>query len=77
MLTGVGLFMLFAHWIDLLWLVQPEFFAEGPSITWMEIGTFLGFLGLFGTMVLRFLSKNSVVAIGDPRLSESVHHHHV
>lgn len=76
MLTGIGFFMLFAHWIDLMWLIQPEFNKEGPKIGWIEIGTALGFIGLFGFAVIQFLRKNIVVAIGDPRLAESVHGHH-
>ncbi len=76
MLLGVGTFMLIANWIDMLWIVQPEFFHEGPKFGWIELGVPMAFLGLFGFVVVRFLSNNTVVAIGDPRLAESVHHHH-
>ncbi len=75
-LKVVGCFMLVAQWIDILWLVQPEFFKEGPRIGIVEIGMTLGFAGVFLFFVSRFLSKNNVVAIGDPRLAESVFHHH-
>lgn len=78
LLLGVGIFMLIAQWIDVLWMVQPQFKSavDGPIVSWIEIGTALGFLGLFGLTVTRFLAKNNIVAIGDPRLAESVHHHH-
>jgi hypothetical protein len=75
-LVAVAVFMLIAQWIDILWLVQPNFFKDGPRVGIFEIGVTLGFLGLFLFAALRFLSKNNVVAIGDPRLAESVHHHH-
>ena len=68
--------MLFAHWIDIVWMVQPEFYPEGPKFGLTEIGTLIGFVGIFGLIVGRFLSKHNVLAIGDPRLDESVHHHH-
>ncbi len=74
-LLGVGIFMLAAQWIDLLWIVQPNFHS-GPVVGWIEIGTTFGFAGLFGLAVTRFLSAHNIVAIGDPRLAESVHHHH-
>lgn len=74
--VAVGVFMLVAHWIDVLWLIQPEFFKEGPRVGLTEIGTLMGFAGLFGFVVVRFLSKHNVVAIGDPKLSQSVLHHH-
>lgn len=75
-LIFVGIFMLVAQWIDMMWMVQPEFFKEGPRVGLIEIGMTIGFIGLFGTMVTRFLAKHRVVAIGDPRLPEAVFHHH-
>ncbi len=72
----IGGFMLIAQWIDVLWMVQPEFFKDGPRIGFTELGVTLGFLGVFGLLLFRFLAKNNVVAIGDPRLEESVFHHH-
>ncbi|MFZ9595571.1 MAG: molybdopterin oxidoreductase [Bdellovibrionia bacterium] len=76
-LRNVAIFMLVAQWIDVMWMVQPEFFAQGPKFGWMEIGLTLGFLGMFGLAIARFLSRHSTVAIGDPRLAEAVFHHHL
>jgi hypothetical protein len=76
LLLGVGIFMLIAQWIDMMWIVQPEFFRDGPKFGVIEAGVTAGFLGLFCLLVSRFLSKNNVVAVGDPRLAESVFHHH-
>lgn len=75
-LLGVGAWMLLAQWVDLLWIAQPEYSRTGPVVGWQEIGTTLGFAGVFGLMVVRFLSKHNAVAVGDPRLAESVFHHH-
>ena len=75
-LATAGIFMLIAQWVDVMWMVQPEFFKEGPQFGWVEVGTTVGFLGIFGILVSRFLAKNNVVAIKDPRLVESVFHHH-
>lgn len=75
-LMKVAIWMLFAQWIDLIWIIQPEFFKQGPQISWFEIAGFLGFAGLFGLLTTRFLSKNNIVAIRDPKIIESVFHHH-
>lgn len=77
MLLGVGLFMLVAQWVDVLWLVQPNLnpFKEGPVVGWIELGVAAGFIGVFGLVVARFLGQNNIVAIGDPRLSETLAHH--
>lgn len=76
LLCGVSVFMLIAQMIDLIWVVQPEFFKNGPVFGWIELGTTIGFAGAFGFTVVRFLSKNNVLAIGDPKVEESVFHHH-
>lgn len=75
MLWAMGWWMLIAQWIDVLWMVQPEFSPEGPVFGWTEVGITLGFVGLFGLLVFRFLGKHSIVAIGDPRLPEAVFQH--
>lgn len=75
-LGSVAVFMLIAQWIDVMWMVQPEFFSTGPKFGLVEIGVTLGFIGVFGLFVSRFLAKHNIVAIGDPRLEESVFHHH-
>ena len=77
MLLGVGIFMLVAQWVDVFWMVQPVAQPEGPAFGIIEIGTTLGFIGMFGWAVMQFLARHNVVCIGDPRLEESVFHHHV
>ena len=41
----------------------------------LEVGTFLGFLGLFLYVVFNALSKAPLVPEKDPYLEESLHHH--
>ncbi|MGE0616325.1 MAG: molybdopterin oxidoreductase [Bacteriovoracia bacterium] len=76
LLTFMAWWMLVAQWVDVVWMVQPEFFADGPRVVPLELLVTLGFVGAFGLVVARFLGKHNVLAIGDPRLSESVFHHH-
>lgn len=77
----VAWFMLIAHWIDLLWVTQPEMkhggheLSQGPTVGLIEIGVTLGFVGFFGLAIFSFLQKNKIVAIGDPKLTESVFEH--
>ena len=77
-LLFVGLWMLGAHWIDVLWLVQPESHPNGYQFKglWIDLAGFIGLGGIFVFCVTRFLSKQSVVAIRDPKLAEAVFHHH-
>ena len=41
----------------------------------LELGTFIGFLGLFFYVALTVLSKAALVPKNDPYLEESMHHH--
>ena len=39
---------------------------------WIEIGAFLGFLGVFLSCIFRFGRRYPMVAIGDPLLAEAL-----
>jgi hypothetical protein len=67
--------ILIGHWIDLYWNILPAFSEQGVALGWTEIGITLGFVGLFGLMVLRFLSRHPVAAHRDPLFEESVRFH--
>ena len=54
----------------------PVGFVAGFSIPGiLEIGTFIGFLGLFLYVVFNQLAKGDLVPENDPYLAESLHHH--
>ncbi len=74
-LVAVAILVLVMQYVDLYWLVYPNFFDGKPVFGFIEIATFVGFAGLFLTAVMRFFSKNSLVATRDPRLHEALKHH--
>ncbi len=74
-LVRVGILLLIMQWVDIYWLVYPNFNDGHVVFSFQEIGLFLGFLGVFIYTVARFFTKNSVVAVKDPYIHESVNHH--
>ncbi len=70
----VGLIILIMQYVDIYWLVYPNLDSNSVQFGWQEIGVFMGFLGLFTLAVTRFLTKNNLVPIRDPRIQESIHH---
>ena len=74
-LVGISVLVLVMQYIDIYWLVYPNFNDGVPQFGFWEIGMFLLFAGLFIATLVRFLSKNSIVAVRDPRMHESVNHH--
>lgn len=65
------------QYLDLNWMIQPQIFEGGPRIHWGDIGVWVGFLGVFGLLVTRFLQRNNVLAVRDPFLPDAVFHHHI
>ncbi|MGE0634453.1 MAG: molybdopterin oxidoreductase [Pseudobdellovibrionaceae bacterium] len=74
-LKAVCCLILFAQWMDIYWLVYPNFNDNAVTFSLWEVGMFLGFLGLFLAGIYRFLSKNNVIPVKDPRLHEALAHH--
>ena len=68
--------LLFMHYIDIYWLIYPNFkghILQIPSL--LEAGIFVGFLGLFLLALQRYLSKHSMIPLKDPKLKDSISHH--
>ena len=74
-LVSISILVLVMQYVDLYWLVYPNFFDGIPQFGFWEIGIFLGFFGLFLMTMIQFLKKNNLVAIKDPRLHEALKHH--
>lgn len=74
-MTFVGCIIFFGHWMDVFMIVTPGAMKDHGHIGLLEIGTFLGFLGLFLFVVLKALSKRPLLVKGHPYLQESLHHH--
>lgn len=74
-LASVCVLILVMQYVDLYWLVYPNYSNEFVAFSWMEIGAFVGFLGGFGLVVTQFLAKYNLLPIKDPRRSESNAHH--
>lgn len=74
--------ILLIQWVDIYWMVFPEFIRvfeidalKGTAISGHFVLSFLvgmGFLGFFILAMVKFLGKNSVVPIGEPKLLSSV-----
>jgi hypothetical protein len=80
MLTIIATILVIGHWLDYFVMVMPG--SVGPQanwyseISWIELGTFVGFAGLFTFLVLTALTKfKSLIPKHHPFLQESLHHH--
>jgi hypothetical protein len=80
-LAVAAVYILFVHLIDIYWLIMPTAGAHGPGeplhlgegllvhgLAWVGIGGF--FFAAFGFI----MKRNKLLAIGDPRIEESLSH---
>jgi hypothetical protein len=74
-LAAVSVLILIMQFVDIYWLVYPNYNAKELVFGLPEILIFAGFAGVFLFSVTRFLSKHPVIPYKDPRIHESLHHH--
>lgn len=72
---AVSILILAMQYLDIYWLVYPNFFDGHPTFGFYEVGIFAGFAGVFLLLLMRFFTRHSLVAIKDPRMHESLGHH--
>jgi hypothetical protein len=64
--------ILFAHFIDLCWLVLPVFHEQGPSLHWSLLTAFVGVGGVAIAFALFRARGKYAVPVGDPYLDDSL-----
>jgi MFS family permease len=75
-LSKVALWIIFVEIVELYWIVFPSNFEHfDPAGFGITLGVCLGFIGLFGFIVLKGLEANKLIPVGDPRLEKSLQHH--
>lgn len=72
-LVIVASIIFLSHWTDVYLMVTPGVMKDSGAIGILEVGMFLGFLGLFIYVVLHTLTKASLVVKNSPFLEESMH----
>jgi hypothetical protein len=65
--------ILFSQWLVFLIVVTPEVTAaDSFTFPWIEVGVFLGFLGLFLSAIFWFGRRFPMLSIADPLLAEAL-----
>jgi hypothetical protein len=67
----VSILIFFGHYLDVYLLVVPGTLHEHAKFGFLELGTFLGFLGLFIHVVLRAFASAPMIPVNHPFLEES------
>ena len=71
----VAILIFIGHFIDVFVMIMPGTVGTHWHLGFVEIGTFLGYIGFFTYVVLSNLSKVELQPKNHPMLVESKHHH--
>lgn len=74
-LLTICILIICGHWVDFYQMIMPGAVESHNGFGFIEIGTALGFVGLFTFTVLTSLSKQALIAKNHPFLQESLNHH--
>lgn len=74
MMLFVAILLLCGHWLDYYIMIMPGTVEMHRGFGIIEIGTAIGFAGLFTFLVLTFLSKHALAPKNQPFLDESLNH---
>jgi len=70
-----GIVILFGHWLDIFIMIMPGTVGSHWTLGLVQLGTMLGFVGLFILVVFRALSKAPLMPKNHPMYVESTHFH--
>lgn len=68
----MSVWILFAHLLDLYWLVMPTFSKKGVVLGWMEFAFPIAAVGLIIILFSLKLKNNNIIPIGDPKLQRGL-----
>lgn len=74
-LVLASVLILIGQWLDLYWLIYPQFSELGPVFGWQEVGPVLWVTGLLLWCAARFIGRYGMLPEGDPRFAQSVQFH--
>ncbi|QBR12148.1 MULTISPECIES: quinol:cytochrome C oxidoreductase [unclassified Sphingobacterium] len=74
MMLFVAILLLLGHWLDYYIMIMPGTVENHRGFGIVEIGTAIGFVGLFTFLVMSKLSKHALAPKHHPFLDESLHH---
>lgn len=73
-LLAIGVVLIIGHWVDMYQQVIVGSYGK-LELGFIEVGTFLGFWGLFAYVVARSLAAAPLIPVKHPFLEESLQHH--
>jgi hypothetical protein len=71
---GAG-WLLLMHVLDVYWLVLPYGMGGAFAPHWLDVAALFACVGTFMAVVIFFMNRYSLVAVGDPRIGRAMRFH--
>jgi len=71
-LAWMGAWLVFAHYVDVYWMVIPNLHPHGIVVSWLDLAALLGVGGVLGLFVAIRFAGRSTVPVGDPYFYQSL-----
>ena len=72
-----ALWIICVEFLDMYWLIMPNFYPEGPSLHWLDLAGLAGVVSVFGLVFWSRFHKHPMVVVGDLRFEQGLHFHQV
>ncbi len=73
-LAGIAVFILLMRYIDLYWLVAPDFAKGAFHVSWLDFAAPIGIGGLWLAYFVSQLGQRPLMPLRDPHLDEALSH---
>jgi uncharacterized membrane protein YpjA len=67
-----AVWVLAMHWIDLYWVIMPEYDAAGVPLALIDLTSLVGIGGLYLAAAAFRMRRHALIPTRDPRLPESL-----
>ncbi len=74
LLRAVAVMVIAMRFVDLYWVVAPEFYKSGFTVNWMDVAAPVGLGGIWLAAFLWQLAGRPLIPAGDPHLEEALAH---
>ncbi|MEO8096537.1 MAG: hypothetical protein ABI811_02470 [Acidobacteriota bacterium] len=64
-------------YLDLYWIVMPNFYANGPTFHWLDLATLCATVSVCGLVFWGRFKKHKLAPVGDLRFEQSLHFENV
>ncbi|MEO5923779.1 MAG: hypothetical protein ABIR70_08145 [Bryobacteraceae bacterium] len=73
----IAIWSLIVIYLDLYWIVMPNFHKEGPAFHWLDLATLATTVSVCGFVFWGRFQNNKIIPVGDLRLEQSLHFENV